>query len=401
MFENWSVSDQMDFVKSTPHVLYLHIPFCRHICTYCAFNTYAGMEDSFSAFVDALCHEISLVGDLNPEIPLISVFFGGGTPSLLPNSDYRRLLNTIRRHFVLLPNAEISIEANPNDLSKSYAEGLLEAGINRLSIGMQSANPNELELFQRQHDQIMVVEAMRAGKQAGFSSISLDLIYGIPDQTLSDWRSTLEQALMLQPQHFSLYNLDHKGGTVLTNWVKDGVVPVPDDDLSADMYELATEMLGGVGFDQYEISNWAQPGHQSRHNLQYWYNDPYLGLGPGAHGYADGVRYTVVRSPHRYIEKLKNGAVRRQFPRSPATAKVVSVDRQTEMAETIMMGLRLTKQGIDRYRFKARFGVDLVTVHQEAVEKHVKSGLLEVDEDRVCLSKAGRFLSNAVIRDFI
>jgi len=359
------------------------------------------MEDSYSAFVDALCKEIVAVAEGRPEIPLVSVFFGGGTPSLLSVPDYRRLLTTIRQHFVLLPNAEITIEANPNDLSPLYAEGLLEVGVNRLSIGMQSANARELELFQRQHDQKMVDEAVKWSRQAGFSSISLDLIYGIPDQTLSDWHSTLDQAFALQPQHFSLYNLDFKGGTVLTNWVKTGVAPVPDDDLSADMYELATEVLGNAGFQQYEISNWAKPGHQSRHNLQYWYNDPYLGLGPGAHGYAAGIRYTVVRSPVRYIEKLKGSVLPRQFPRSPATAKAVRVDPRTEMAETIMMGLRLTEQGIERKRFRARFGVDLVAAHPDEVEKHVTYGLLEVDAERVRLTKAGRFLSNAVIRDFV
>ena len=280
----------------TPLSLYIHIPFCTTKCTYCAFNTYIQMEDLIPAFLEALAREIAGVGAGANKARAHTIFFGGGTPSLLLPDQIADVVQAAGAAFDVDADAEVTIEANPNDLTLAYLKMLRAAGVNRLSIGMQSANPAELRLFDRRHDVAAVAESVEAARKAGFDNLSLDLIYGVPDQTLATWRTSLDFALNLQPEHLSLYALSLEAGTPLRAGVETGHVPAPDDDLAADMYELASEMLGAAGYEQYEISNWARPGFQSRHNLQYWLNEPYLGFGPGAHGFAGGVRYSNVLS---------------------------------------------------------------------------------------------------------
>ncbi|MCU0513684.1 MAG: radical SAM family heme chaperone HemW [Anaerolineae bacterium] len=382
--------------------LYLHIPFCKTMCTYCAFNTYTGMEDSIAPFVQALKTEIRTLADSQPGLPVGTIFFGGGTPSLLTPEQFATLLLTIQQGFTVAADAEISLEANPNDLTQPYLAALRQTGLNRLSIGMQSASAAELHLFNRRHDVPMVVAAMQAARAAGFASVNLDLIYGTPGQSLADWEATLQQALALQPEHISLYGLELKGGTPMTRDVQAGRLPAPDDDLAADMYDLATTRLAAGGLQQYEISNWCRPGYEARHNLQYWRNLPYAGLGPGAHGYAGGIRYTVIRLPGRYMAALEAAPAQRYpFPRTPATAKAVRVSRKTEISETIMMGLRLTREGIQRATFQERFGVDLAALHGPTLERFVRHGLLEMDDHVIRLTQAGRLVSNMVIRELI
>lgn len=382
--------------------MYLHIPFCKSMCSYCAFNTYTEMDALIPRFVAALAQEIRILAAVNPGYTLKTVFFGGGTPSLLTPQQYEQLFDTLFREFCIADGAEISLESNPNDLDADYLQALRALGFNRLSIGMQSAQPKLLQLYERRHDMRMVEDAVQAARESGFENISLDLIYGAPHQTLQDWEQTLQAARALEVEHLSAYNLELKGGTPLRSQVEAGEVPAPDDDLSADMYERMSECLSTWGYEQYEISNWARPGYQAQHNLQYWHNQPYVGLGPGAHGFADGVRYIIVRHPERYIHLLEASAQQpRDFPYTPAFAKATRVSRETDMAETIMMGLRLTTEGVARQAFRERFGVDIVEAHPAAIQKHVSLGLLHVDEERVRLTERGRFLSNAVIRDFV
>jgi oxygen-independent coproporphyrinogen III oxidase len=380
--------------------VYLHIPFCKIMCSYCAFNTYTGMENIIPPFVDALSKEIRYVGRGNT-MAVGSIFFGGGSPSMISLPQYENLFAALRESFRILPDAEITIESNPNDLSRDYLAGLRSVGINRLSMGMQSSNPQELKLFNRQHDMQTVIDAVAAAQSVGFDNISLDLIFGIPNQSLDTWRETLGQAIALNIQNISAYNLILEGNTPLKDAVDAGEVPSPDDDLDADMYELLTEIMAEADFEQYEISNWAKAGYESRHNIQYWRNWPYLGLGAGAHGFANGVRYIVTRYPQRYIDAMNETGEALEFPRTPAVTKASVVDRENDMAETILMGLRMTKEGIPRERFKERFGVDIVELHQEAIEKHIGYGLLQVDDERIRFTQAGRLLSNAVIRDLI
>lgn len=386
-----------------PLSLYIHIPFCATKCTYCAFNTYIQMEDLIPAFLAALTREVAGVGAGAAKARAHTVFFGGGTPSLLLPDQIADIVQAAEGAFDLDADAEVTIEANPNDLTLAYLKMLRAAGINRLSIGMQSANAAELRLFDRRHDATAVVESVEAARKAGFDNLSLDLIYGVPNQTLETWRGSLDFALNLQPEHLSLYALSLEAGTPLRAGVETGHVPAPDDDLAADMYDLASEMLGAAGYEQYEISNWARSGFQSRHNLQYWLNAPYLGFGPGAHGFAGGVRYSNVLSPQRYVHLLSgaSGDKGYDYPVSPAVAEAVRVEQAQEISETLIMGMRLIGRGIDRQEFRDRFGVDLLDLHGEALMKFEHLGLLTVSDTRVMLTERGRLLSNTVLREFV
>jgi oxygen-independent coproporphyrinogen-3 oxidase len=381
--------------------LYLHIPFCRTKCTYCAFNTYVNLDALIEPFATALIREIEIVGASNPNLPFGTIYLGGGTPSLLTPAQLSNILDTVAGQFNLLPDAEISLESNPNDLDLAYLKALRVLGINRLSIGMQSAHSNELKLFARRHDNDMLVNAVSAARQAGFDNLNLDLMYGFPHQTLSSWEASLQQVLALQPEHLSLYALGLEEGTPLASWVAVGQLPSPDDDLAADMYELASEVLAENGYEQYEISNWSKPGFSSRHNLQYWRNLPYVGLGPGAHGYAGGVRYGTILSPQSYIRLLQDVDRPYEFPHTPVTDNAVVVDRAGEIAETLMMGLRLTKEGIRRTTFQERFAIDVLDLHRTTIDKYVAYGLLYFDSEVVRLTQQGRLLSNAIFRELI
>lgn len=381
--------------------LYLHIPFCKTMCSYCAFNTYTELDDLIPAFVAALANEIRIVAAANPQLPLKTIYFGGGTPSLLSPQDYHTLFRVLRDHFTLVESPEITLEANPNDLSLDYLRELREIGFNRLSIGMQSANPEVLQLFNRRHDTAMTIQAVDFARQAGFDNLSLDLIFAAPNETLDSWQKTVQQALDLKPEHLSHYELMFKGGTELTKQVKAGKLAVPDEDLAADMYDCATDMLKSAGYEQYEISNWSKPQRESQHNLQYWRNLQYLGLGPGAHGFAGGVRYIVLRHPQKYIEKLQTPLKAYKFPRTPAISKATIVDKDTDRSETLMMGLRLTKEGIQRAAFQARFGQDILEIFAPTIERFVNLGLLHIDETCLRLTEKGRLISNPIISEFI
>jgi oxygen-independent coproporphyrinogen-3 oxidase len=384
-----------------PHSVYIHVPFCTTKCTYCAFNTYTNLDALVQPYTDAVVRELETVALSQPNTPVHTIFFGGGTPSLLTPEQFDQILTAIRHGYLLQPDAEISLEANPNDITPGYLAALRRVGLNRLSIGMQSAVESELQLFARRHDNDAVVHAVSAARQAGFDNLNLDLIYGIPHQTLDNWQQSLTQALALRPEHLSLYALGLEEGTPMRAWVDRGRLPAPDDDLAADMYELATDVLGRAGYAQYEISNWSRPGYECRHNLQYWVNEPYIGVGPGAHGFAGGVRYSTVLSPQRYVKALQAAPAPAVFPRTPATEEAVVLDQASEIAETLIMSLRLTQHGVPRADFRRRFGVDLLDLHGPVLERFVRQGLLEVDAERVRITERGRLLSNVVFRELV
>lgn len=387
---------------SKPHSLYLHVPFCTTKCTYCAFNTYINLESLIPAFVDSLCAELQTVGRAQPDTPLWSIFFGGGTPSLLTISQFEQVFAAIRGNFDIFPDAEITIEANPNDLSYEYLVDLRAVGVNRLSLGMQSAVESELKLFARRHDHEVVKSIWPDIRRAGFDNVSLDLIYGTPYQTLDSWRATLDATLGFGPEHISLYALGLEDGTPLKDWVEQGRIMAPDDDLAADMYELATDTLAEHGYRQYEISNWSKPNCESRHNLQYWRNWPYIGVGPGAHGFAGGVRYATILAPPRYIAAMQAGAGDAfTFPRTPATIDEVEVDPDSEIAETLIMSLRLIEEGVNLTGFETRFGRTLHSVHGDTIAKFAGYGLLEESNGRLHLTRRGRLLSNMIFRELV
>ena len=404
-----------------PYSLYLHIPFCRHRCGYCDFNTYAGIENSIPDYVFALCREIEFVAtSAGQRLPVHTIFFGGGTPSLLPVGQLECIFQALHDSFDLLPDIEITLEANPGTLSLAYLSDLVRLGVNRLSLGVQSANPQELLLLERQHSYSDVIQAVTWARQAGFNNLNLDLIFGLPGQALQTWQQTLELALNLCPEHFSLYALTLEHGTPLAHWADRGLIAEPDPDLAADMYEWASERLDTAGYQQVEISNWGRrlPDKPSgervlacRHNMQYWRNLPYLGLGAGAHGYTSGVRTVNVLAPRTYINRLNSGesGLNKQqgslaFPRTPATQTVQVIDRATEIGETMMMGLRLTQAGVSRSEFLQRFGERLEDLFRAEIQDLLQLGLLEwagSDQDVLRLTPGGRLLGNQVFYRFI
>lgn len=396
--------------------IYLHIPFCSHRCAYCDFNTVAGLEDLIPAYTQALCREIQAVAAAAGErLPVGTVFFGGGTPSLLAAPQLEQILAALKVAFDLPPTAEISLEANPGTLSPEYLRALRQAGINRLSLGVQSANPFELNFLERQHDYSQVIQSVAWARRAGFDNLNLDLIFGLPGQELAAWQHTIELALGLQPEHFSLYSLTIEHGTPLEHWSRRGLIAKPDPDLAADMYEWASQRLEQAGYVQYEISNWAKERRSQllacRHNLQYWRGLPYLGLGAGAHGYIDGQRTVNVLAPTAYIQRL---ALADQppsrplpFPRTPATQSIHAIDRQAEMGELMMMSLRLVKEGIAQATFQQRFDQRLEEVYGPQIDRLVRRKLLEwapaVGDPQACLrlTKAGRLLGNQAFIEFL
>ncbi len=360
------------------HALYFHIPFCRHRCAYCDFNTYAGKDALIPAYTDALRREIKLVGEgAGKKVHARTVFFGGGTPTLLSVPQLASILQDVREAFDLHPRAEISLEANPGTISPKYLQDLRKIGFNRLSLGVQSAHPDELRMLERIHSYGDVVAAASAARKAGFANLSFDLIFGLPEQSLARWQESVKLTMGLRPEHLSLYALTIEEGTPFGHWADKGILPLPDPDLAAEMYEWAGEYLAGQGYGQYEISNWAKEGFECAHNLQYWRNLPYLGFGAGAHGYAAGIRYANAARIKDYVARLLS-ETRTKFPLSPAAVSEEAITSEVAMQEHLMMGLRLTREGVAYEAFQARYGQALDDVFAKEIAELTRYGLLEV-----------------------
>ncbi|HOM72334.1 MAG TPA: radical SAM family heme chaperone HemW, partial [Armatimonadota bacterium] len=284
---------------------YVHIPFCRAKCFYCDFNSYPGRENLFKDYVTALILEINRAEPVEAELD--SVYFGGGTPTILPPDALASVLDAINSRFGISGSAEVTVEANPGTVDASSISELCKAGFNRLSIGVQSFNDDILERIGRIHTTSEARSAIMQGRDAGFSNISIDLMYALPDQTIEDWQNTLDAALEISPEHISLYELTVEEGTVFGNLRRKCQINLPDEDLQIEMYTLAINSLTNAGYEHYEVSNFAKPGYRSRHNQVYWRNEPYFGFGAGASGYIGGTRYTNISSPDFYIERLLAG----------------------------------------------------------------------------------------------
>jgi oxygen-independent coproporphyrinogen III oxidase len=361
--------------------------------------------------MQALRKELKYVALSNPaRLPVHTIFFGGGTPSLLSAAEFEKVFKSISEFYNLINDVEVTIEANPGTLSLEYLQDLRSMGVNRLSLGMQSSQPNELHLLERQHDFSAVVQSVGWARQAGFENVNLDLIFGIPYQTLESWQDTLQLAINLIPDHLSLYALTLEHGTPLENWVARGLVSAPDEDLAADMYELTGDVLDKAGYCQYEISNWAKRDREGKllsclHNLQYWRFLPYLGFGAGAHGYANQTRTANELAPARYIERMATEHCDEElvFPASPAAVEVSAVDRQRAIGEYMMMGLRLVQEGVSDQDFQERFKTSLDDEFGPVIEKLMKKGLLEHlhDKQLLRLTQRGRLLGNQVFCEFI
>jgi oxygen-independent coproporphyrinogen-3 oxidase len=392
--------------------IYVHVPFCCQRCTYCDFNTYSGLLTLRPAYVEALRRELRARAAYYPDIAATTLYFGGGTPSLLSPELVRTIIDDARQQFALSCDAEITLEANPGTVDTASLAALREAGVNRLSLGVQSAHLDELQLLGRIHTWDEVVDAVAAARQGGFDNLSLDLMYGLPGQSLARWQATLERTLALEPEHLSLYALTVEPETPLSRAIDVGDVPPPDPDLAADQYLWASEALCMAGFWQYEISNWARgrypasavwnrpPGGRtegigpwvSRHNLVYWRNQPWLGLGAGAYSWLGGRRWGNVLHPTAYIHASQAG----QWPK--VDAEVISP--ALERAETLMMGLRLA-EGVTEPDFRARFGLSLAEVYGATIARLAVAGLVLWDGECLRLSLRGRLLGNRVFGAFL
>jgi oxygen-independent coproporphyrinogen-3 oxidase len=414
-------------VNRKPLSLYIHIPFCTLKCSYCDFNSYAGIEALMRPFVDSLCDEMRLWGPLIAERRTETVFFGGGTPSLLPLDEVERIMAAMGDAFDLAPGAEVSFEANPGTVEREYFRGLLAAGVNRVSFGVQSFHDDELGALDRIHSAEEAKEAYRWARAAGFERINLDLIYGLMEQPMERWQATLEQAIALAPEHLSLYALTVEEGTKLAHDIERGRAPAPDGDMQAAMYEWSCGRLASTGYRQYEISNWCRPGRECRHNLVYWRNGEWLGVGPGAHSHlrskepgarSRGWRFADAYSPRRYVELVREMMEENRSEVRPTGShlrmgeieapgignvlggmpQVAFVEEQTvemEMADTAILGLRLN-EGLDVDEFRGRFGRSLEEVYGPVLAEADSFGLVQRENGRVRLTERGRLLANEV-----
>ncbi|MBZ6372133.1 MAG: radical SAM family heme chaperone HemW [Microbacterium hominis] len=371
--------------------VYLHVPFCRVRCGYCDFNTYTAGElrgARQDAYADEVIREIALsrrvLADRGPLRPASTVFFGGGTPTLLPAGDLGRMLAGVRDAFGLAPDAEVTVEANPDTVTAPMAAELAAAGVTRMSIGMQSAVPHVLAALDRTHDPAGVATAVAAARSAGLD-VSVDLIYGAPGESLEDWRASVETAVALAPDHVSAYALIVEEGTKLARQIRRGEVPEPDDDLQADMYELVDETLAAAGFDWYEVSNWARtPAQRSRHNLAYWRGTDWWGYGPGAHSHVAGLRWWNVKHPAAYAQRLAAA-------QSPAAGRE-RPDAAARRLEDVLL----------RSRISDGLAVsELSGEGRHAVASLIADGLIDgaaAVRGRVVLTRRGRLLADAVVR---
>jgi oxygen-independent coproporphyrinogen-3 oxidase len=389
--------------------LYIHIPFCRSKCSYCDFNSYAGLESLIEPYVGALLAEMTLWREATQHTNVATAYLGGGTPSLLPLTQVERIMTALRQRFRLVDDAEVSFEANPGTVDCPYLQALRSLGVNRLSLGVQSFHADELATLGRIHTAAEAHDAYNTARRAGFDNVNLDLIYGLPRQTMATWQDTLREAIALRPDHLSLYALTLEEGTPLADDVARGRLPLPDADLAADMYLWAEDALAAAGYQHYEISNWALPGRQCRHNLAYWLNEPYLGLGAGAHSCFDGFRFANVKDPHRYIPLVGESAqgdgraAEELAPFLAGLRHIASAEQITAaraMAETVVLGLRLV-DGLPLKEFRRRFGQELISVYGSQVQELEALGLLEQADGCLRLTANARLLGNEAFQRFL
>ncbi|MDN5562320.1 MAG: radical SAM family heme chaperone HemW [Luteococcus sp.] len=377
-------------LAATPLSIYLHVPFCATRCGYCDFNTYTANELQGTGTDDYLCAahaEIDLargvLGDGHPAAS--TVFFGGGTPTMLSGGELSGLLAHVRDAFGLEADAEVTTEANPETVTPELLDELLAGGFTRISLGMQSARPHVLQVLERRHTPGRAVEAAKLAHAAGFGDVSLDLIYGTPGESLDDWRASLEAALEAEPEHVSAYALIVEDGTRLAHQIRRGQLPMTDDDDLADKYLLTEDVLTGAGFDAYEVSNWSRgPEHRARHNMAYWLGDTWWGIGPGAHSHAGGVRWWNAKHPRSYAAALAEG-------HSPGAGREL-VSAEDRRIERVLLELRLS----DGLPWEVLTDSEL-----GRVPGFVERGLARITHERMVLTLQGRLLADAVIRDLL
>lgn len=370
---------------------YIHIPFCHHICHYCDFNKVFMKGQPVDDYLDALAKEMELTVKHDQHV-LDTIFVGGGTPTALDERQLGKLVKSIQAKLNFNKNTEYTFEANPGDLSKEKLAILKDAGVNRLSFGVQTFNDELLKKIGRSHRARDVFESIENAKAAGFDNISIDLIYSLPGQTKADFIESIETALSLGLVHYSGYSLIIEPKTVFYNLMQKGKLPIPGEDAEAEMYETLMDHMETNGFHQYEISNFAVPGYESRHNLTYWNNEEYYGFGAGAHSYVKGMRQSNYGPLKKYMEPIDRG----ELP----LMDVHKVTLEEQMEEEMFLGLRKTK-GVSIRHFEEKFGRNPMQFFAGQIEVWTRKGLLETDDDRIFLTRQGRMLGNEVFQSFI
>ena len=375
---------------------YAHIPYCVKRCGYCDFNTYTPGElkegsdiaQVSNGYIDLLIQESKIARtEVDTKEPIPTIFFGGGTPTLMEPADLGRVLKSLESDFGFAKDIEITIEANPDTVSKEKLEALRNVGINRISFGMQSAAPHVLAVLDRTHNPENVVKATNWAREVGFEQVSVDLIYGTPGESIADWEATIDSALALPINHISAYALIVENGTKLAAQVKRGEIVIPDDDQTADKYLLADEKFSKAGFTWYELSNWAKPGSECRHNIAYWQGANWWGLGPGAHSHIDGKRFWNVKHPNAYRERL-------ELNQSPIMESEVLVADQIE-SERVMLAIRLPA-GISK--------ASLSSQSLARIESYVTAGQLSAESWEagvISLTRSGRLMADRIVREIL
>ncbi len=373
--------------------LYLHFPFCISKCPYCDFNSYQLKEDNqIFSYISALYQEITAYSRKLKKSNIKTIYLGGGTPTVLSGVQIYNILEFCKGKFTIDKDAEITIEANPGTLDDEKIKLLTESGINRLSLGAQSFNDLLLKKLGRIHNTQDIIDSYYLAREKGFNNINIDIMFALPDQTTKDLQTTLEKAVSLKPDHLSLYNLTIKPGTEYYENYKRNTLTLPSEDEEFDMYSWAINFLEENNFEHYEIANFARPDKRSMHNLIYWQNKPYLGIGAGAYSFIKGYRYMNYENPARYIKEIMSGKL--------PVDNGEKLSLRKRMIENIILGLR-TKDGVGYKIFKTRFGVNLNDIFPEQIKKLVNLVLLQKDNYRIRLTKKGIFLANTVFREFV
>lgn len=371
--------------------LYIHVPFCRSRCSYCDFATGIYQSELVDRYVSAVVDEIA--SSANAGSCIDTIFFGGGTPSLLLPSQLERILSALDRSFVVDSDSEVTMEMNPGTVTRDQLRAFRDLGVNRASFGAQTFDDAELAKLGRSHTSAETLETFHKLRAAGFDNVSFDLIAGLPAQTLAGWEKNVDRALALQAEHLSFYLLEVHSGTPLADHIRRGLQPKPDEDLAAEMYELMLERAAAAGYEHYEISNLCKPGFRSRHNTKYWTGAPYFGFGCSAHSFdGDTSRWSNQRDVLRYVEAVEQ-----------RTSPIVEQHELSEVdlrAEALFLGMRMMR-GVDLREYSETFGVDLRAERREELDRFREAGLVELDGDLIRLTRHGALLSNEVFAAFV
>lgn len=372
--------------------LYIHIPFCRRKCPYCAFASCSGKQHLYQPYLASVAKELHFQAAACLNGPLKSIFFGGGTPTVLPVGGVVNLLNICHRIFEVESGAEITVEANPGTVDPTYLKTLLAAGVNRLSLGMQTLIPSELAALGRSHTVDQAQKAFSTARKAGFSNISLDLMYGIPGQTPESWAVSLTKALTLAPDHCSLYQLTVEPGTQLHHHLRNATVKLPGEEEILEMDAITRQTISASGLRQYEIANYALPGKRCCHNLNYWLNGDCIAAGAAAVSYQNGVREKRLVDPEEYIRRIGTGKT--------VVEEREELSRETSFRETVIVGLRLV-DGVERQRLIKRYGLDPVEYYGNTLVRLITGGFLALAGDRLLITDKGRPLSNQLMAELV